>query len=186
MKGPLAKEAGIAYLEEGTYTFTLRNGATFTIYASPYSAAFGDWAFGYSATQDRFNDPKAQNPVPDQIDILMTHGPPKNIMDLCPSGFVGCDKIFAALKRTKPLMHCFGHIHEGAGAQVLTWSDHGEISGMKEVTYVSEEQQRWGVKDMTSMRRGTKTMMVNAAIQGDEGQFCNPPWLVHLPLRNDR
>ena len=37
MKGQLSREAGITYLEEGTYTFTLGNGAKFTVYASPYT-----------------------------------------------------------------------------------------------------------------------------------------------------
>lgn len=32
----LAKEAGVTYLEEGTHSFQLKNGATFKIYASPY------------------------------------------------------------------------------------------------------------------------------------------------------
>src|SRR5271168_671757 len=31
MTGPLAKEAGVTYVQEGTYTFTLRNGATFRV-----------------------------------------------------------------------------------------------------------------------------------------------------------
>ena len=38
MTGVSAKEAGITYLQEGTYTFTLDNGATFRVYASPYTA----------------------------------------------------------------------------------------------------------------------------------------------------
>lgn len=45
MTGSLAKEAGVTYLEEGTGTFTLDNGAKFTVYASPYTSGSGGWAF---------------------------------------------------------------------------------------------------------------------------------------------
>lgn len=107
MKGPLAKQAGVTHLEEGTHTFTLRNGTSFTLYVSPYSPAFGDWAFAAAPSEDRFAS------LQDHVDILMTHGPPKNILDSCPQGNVGCDHTLNALRRTKPMLHCFGHIHEG-------------------------------------------------------------------------
>lgn len=83
MTGPSAKEAGITYLQEGTHTFTLRNGATFKIYASPYTAGSGGWAFPHKPLEDRFNDAAqsnrtsiATNPILSGVDIVMTHGPP--------------------------------------------------------------------------------------------------------------
>lgn len=85
MTGTLAKEAGITSLEEGTYTFTLTNGAKFTVYASPYTSGSGGWAFPYQSFEDRFNDPNqtatnrtsiATNPIRLGVDIVMTHGPP--------------------------------------------------------------------------------------------------------------
>jgi predicted phosphohydrolase len=88
MTGPSAKEAGITYLQEGTYTFTLSNGATFRVYASPYTAGSGGWAFPYESLEDRFNDAKqtnrtsiATNPILSGVDIVMTHGPPHSILD---------------------------------------------------------------------------------------------------------
>lgn len=36
MTGPLAKKAGVTYLNEGLHQFTLRNGTTFSIFVSPY------------------------------------------------------------------------------------------------------------------------------------------------------
>ena len=50
MTGPSAEEAGITYLQEGTSTFTLSNGAAFRVYASPYTAGSGGWAFPYERT----------------------------------------------------------------------------------------------------------------------------------------
>src|SRR5688572_939122 len=44
----IIKEAevdGVRYLTEGTYTFDLTNGARLTVYASPYTPAYGIWAF---------------------------------------------------------------------------------------------------------------------------------------------
>ena len=128
MTGPLAAEAGVTFLTEGTRSFTLKIGAKFSIYVSPYTPAFSDWAFAYSPHQDRFNSPQqtangvtsiTTNPIPNDIDIVMTHGPPRGILDWCPQGNVGCPNLFHALRRVKPLMHCFGHIHEGNGIEVI-------------------------------------------------------------------
>lgn len=43
-----AKARGIHYLEEGTDTFTLKSGAHFTVYASPYTPEFNGYAFAYA------------------------------------------------------------------------------------------------------------------------------------------
>lgn len=61
MMGPEAKAAGVTYLSEGTHSFTLKNGAEFTVYSSPYQPAFGDWAFGYKHDEDRFNSPETMS-----------------------------------------------------------------------------------------------------------------------------
>jgi hypothetical protein len=55
MTGPAAVKAGVTCLAEGSHTFTLSNGSTFSIYASPYTPAFSDFAFMYNAHEDRFN-----------------------------------------------------------------------------------------------------------------------------------
>lgn len=50
---------------------------------------------------------------------MMTHGPPKGILDECPRGSVGCKSLRQALGRARLRMHCFGHIHESSGAEVM-------------------------------------------------------------------
>jgi hypothetical protein len=67
MTGLSAKETGITYLQEGTYSFTLSNGATFRVYASPYTVESGGWAFSYKPLEDRFNDAKQTEPRLRQI-----------------------------------------------------------------------------------------------------------------------
>lgn len=177
MKGPLAKQAGVTYLEEGTHTFTLSNGATFSIFISPYSPAFGDWGFGAAASEDRFGS------LLDHVGILMTHGPPKNILDLCPQGNVGCEHTLNALRRTRPMLHCFGHIHEGYGAQTIIWDDKDTNTDTVNLKPANiEKTDRWNT--VYKSEDIGETLAVNASIQGENGAFCNAPWLVNLPLCN--
>lgn len=132
MKGPLVAEVGVTYLEEGVHSFTLKTGARFSVYASPYTPESGDWAFPYKHNEDRFSSPDqvakgcistAENPIPSfpDIDIIMTHGPPKDIMDDCAQGHQGCENLLRAVRRAKPRLHCFGHIHEGYGVEIVAW-----------------------------------------------------------------
>ncbi|KAG9741506.1 Metallo-dependent phosphatase, partial [Aureobasidium melanogenum] len=177
MQGLLTKEAGVTYLEEGTHTFTLKNGASFSIFVSPYSPAFGDWAFGADPSTDRFAN------LRDHVDILMTHGPPKNILDSCPQGNVGCEHTLNALRRTKPMLHCFGHIHEGYGAQTVTWNDKTTNTDIITVKPANvEKMDRWNI--MNKSKDSDETLAINASIQGENGAFCNAPWVVSLPLSN--
>lgn len=83
------------------------------IYGSPWQPAFMDWAFNLprgaplKARWDR---------IPDGLDILITHGPPRGHGDLLRIGeAVGCDDLLAAIRRAQPRFHVFGHIHEGHG-----------------------------------------------------------------------
>ncbi|EEP81707.1 predicted protein [Uncinocarpus reesii 1704] len=88
--GEEARRHGIVYMDEGLRTFKLKNGAQFTVYASPYQPAFCNWAFGYEHHVDRFNTSaadapfQAPNPVPSfpNVHIMLTHGPPEGILDL--------------------------------------------------------------------------------------------------------
>ena len=50
-------------------------------------------------------------------DIVVTHGPVRNIGDFIPSTreCVGCEDLLARLEIVKPKVCIFGHIHEGYG-----------------------------------------------------------------------
>ena len=87
-----ASNNGIMYLREGTHIFTLSSGAAFTIYASLYTPAYGTSAFQYPSREDRFNTAEITTPwgtntstdaswIPDSVDIVMTHGPAKHVLD---------------------------------------------------------------------------------------------------------
>ena len=114
-----AKEAGIIFLDEGTHHFALENGALLTVYASPYTPALGAWGFQYHPEGGH------NFAIEKDVDVVVTHGPPKGIMDYTHGRErAGCSKLFAAVAQARPKVHCFGHIHEGWGAKMVAWRDH--------------------------------------------------------------
>ncbi len=84
-------------------------------YGSPHQPWFFDWAF---------NEPRGGhalahywNLIPDDTDVLITHGPPLGILD-SPFGkdeHVGCELLLNRVKAVRPRVHCFGHIHGSYG-----------------------------------------------------------------------
>ena len=55
--------------------------------------------------------------IPAETDVLLTHGPPLGHGDLTSTRKrAGCgDLLEEVTQRVRPLVHCFGHIHEGYG-----------------------------------------------------------------------
>ncbi|KAK6441256.1 hypothetical protein LTR95_002521 [Oleoguttula sp. CCFEE 5521] len=178
MTGKLAKEAGVTYLTEGTHQFTLSNGATFSLFASPYQPECGEWAFGYPRNVDHFASKISEN-----IDIMMTHGPPTGILDLIPTKneHVGCDSLLKAVELARPKLHCFGHIHEGYGYEVKTWGGQAEEGGEADMCVSKAGVQLTGKEQMVLALKG-ETLMVNAAIMDDSNRAVNAPWVVEMGL----
>ena len=122
------KSADIMFLEEGTHSFVLKNGARLTVYASPWTPSSATvmsehrWGFQYVSWEGErmFENGKIGN----EVDLVMTHGPPMGIMDYTDARRrAGCPSLFAAVARARPRLHCFGHIHEGWGAKLVSWKD---------------------------------------------------------------
>lgn len=66
--------------------------------------------------------------------MLITHGPPYKRLDLTSSGtFAGCPHLLRALMRARPMVHCFGHIHEGWGAEIVHWGDEAKDVATKKM-----------------------------------------------------
>lgn len=195
MTGPLAKEARVTYLEEGTHRFTLNNGAMFTVYASPYTSGSGGWAFSYKALEDRFNDACqvapdrisiAENPIPSGVDIVITHGPPYSILDPSDGDNLGCPNLLRAVSRARPLLHCFGHIHEGYGANIVTWNPDGSVRNPSSATPLETEQTNdYPYTNVWPVTPGKQTLMVNAAVMMNTAKGMRPihkPFIVALDL----
>jgi len=75
---------------------------------------FCDWAFNL----DRGPNIKEKwDLIPTSgIDILLTHGPPQLHGGVTFKGEdTGCEDLLNAIKRAQPLVHVFGHVHEGYG-----------------------------------------------------------------------
>ncbi|GAM38162.1 40S ribosomal protein [Talaromyces pinophilus] len=190
-----AKDAGIVYMEEEVRTFTLKNGAKFTVYASPYTPEFCGWAFAYDRDEDRFNPhdgPIASSVnqwVPDfpGVDIMVTHGPPAGVLDKIYWGKnVGCDNLLQACRRAKPRLHVFGHIHEAYGAVRRDWSSDNNTEVEEEDLEIVMKNRRRYI-DLSSgaeepLRYGEETLFVNASIVTVGYTTDNAPWVVDLDL----
>lgn len=83
------------------------------IWGSPITPWFFDWAFNRQRGAD-IRRYWAQ--IPDQIDVLLTHGPPYGIRDLNWQGtLTGCEDLNQRVWEVAPKLHVFGHIHEAYG-----------------------------------------------------------------------
>jgi Icc-related predicted phosphoesterase len=101
---------GIQYLQDHV---TVIDGVVF--YGAPWSVYYNDWAFGLHPGREAKS---RWDRIPDGIDVLVTHGPPKGIMDEAPNGYsLGCEELLQAVRRIKPRLHVFGHIHHSHGVQ---------------------------------------------------------------------
>ena len=87
------------------------------IYGSPWQPRFFDWAFNLDRGEPLR---KVWAQIPSGVDIVLTHGPPHGVLDTTVRGLrVGCEELTLAMRRVRPKLHVFGHIHESYGQQVL-------------------------------------------------------------------
>ena len=119
------EKAGIIYLENDGIEIE-----GWKIWGSPYTPMFCDWSF--MRARDKIN--RIWEHIPDDVNILITHGPPKGIRDLSidRSGKLENCGDSALRKRVEKLknlhLHCFGHIHDvdyipNAGISINRGSD---------------------------------------------------------------
>ena len=82
------------------------------LWGSPWTPPFGDWHF--MADEDRLES--LYDPVPADLDVLVTHGPPLGVLDRNHQGHpCGSRALLEAVAAKPPRVHVFGHIHEGGG-----------------------------------------------------------------------
>jgi Icc-related predicted phosphoesterase len=95
------------YLENEAVTI---DGVTF--WGSPVTQPFNEWAFNWNSEKRQ----ALYDSIPDEIDVLITHGPPFSILDKDDGGYTfGCTHLREAVLRIKPQIHCFGHLHPSYG-----------------------------------------------------------------------
>jgi predicted phosphodiesterase len=85
------------------------------IYGSPWTPVFNDWAFNLERGQPL---KEVWKKMPYDLDVLITHGPPYEILDRPDDGIpVGDVDLLEAVIEKKPKYHIFGHIHESYGSR---------------------------------------------------------------------
>jgi len=83
-------------------------------YGSPWTKVFYNWSW---MKNDEEMKGVADN-ISDDVDILITHGPPYGILDKTSPYSIrncGCPHLLNKVKKIKPMYHIFGHIHGGYG-----------------------------------------------------------------------
>lgn len=98
------KDKGVHYLFDSSVEI---NGIKF--WGSPWQPEFYDWAFNLPRGEKLA---EKWNLIPNDTDILITHGPAFGILDWSPSGQrVGCEDLFNKIMEIRPKIHVCGHIH---------------------------------------------------------------------------
>lgn len=107
---------GVHYLMDSG---TVIDGVKF--WGSPWTKKFNEWAF-----MKEDNDPKLgriYDQIPADTDVLITHGPPLYIRDKGlhdykgDGGHCGLSPLRDAVRRIRPQLHVFGHVHEAYGQE---------------------------------------------------------------------
>ena len=82
------------------------------IAGTPHQPVYGGWAFTLARGQECLDK---WNLIPEDVDVLVTHGPPLGFGDLTCTGVrAGCVELLHSVqRRIRPKYHVYGHIHEG-------------------------------------------------------------------------
>jgi predicted phosphodiesterase len=100
--------SGVTYLRDSGVTI---QGVKF--WGSPWQPRFYDWAFNLLRGAEIAAKWAL---IPDDINVLITHGPPHGILDqvvMPPEKHRGCEELRERLRSLSALrLHAFGHIHE--------------------------------------------------------------------------
>lgn len=107
----------------------------FKVFGSPFTPKKGNWAFQY----EREEAPRLWDAIPSDADIVITHTPPKGHCDgATKDDRSGCEVLYQALHRVRPLLSVFGHIHEARGVEIVRWNIDSPERGSSE-----EEVEVW-------------------------------------------
>src|ERR1700753_3536338 len=92
---------------------------------------------------------------------------------------VGRKNLWRAVRRCRPRVHAFGHVHAGYGAEKVRWKEEGEVlprdddvdDGIEEVRRVDGKLGDETMRFMEVERGGERgeTLFINAALIGAEG-----------------
>jgi Icc-related predicted phosphoesterase len=113
------------------------------IYGSPWQPEFYNWAF--NLPKNGFGLAGKWEAIPDNTDILITHGPAFGTLDTVVGrrhDHLGCELLAERIEVVKPKIHICGHIHSGYG---YYWNGHTHFFNAS----VLDEQYEYTQKPMT-------------------------------------
>jgi len=130
--------APMIYLRDSSVTI---DGVKF--YGSPWQPWFYDWAFNLQ----RGNEIKKKwDLIPENTDVLITHGPPKHVLDWVGKDAVGCEELAVTVNRIAPRIHVFGHIHCAYGHREYGKTKYYNASVVNEMYQLDSKHQPWEVE----------------------------------------
>lgn len=114
----LADYPDLIYLQDSGAELTLHD-RTVTLYGTPRTPRTAQNRDTLTSFRTSSDIKQWMEAIPENTDILITHGPPLGHRDVAG---VGCRHLLARLWHVRPLLHVFGHIHAGHGVTRATWS----------------------------------------------------------------
>lgn len=127
---PLVKQEcasrGVIYLNDSGITID-----GFKFWGSAITPRFHDWAWNRDSDDCGTSKPPGHpiykpiklhwDMIPDDTDVLITHGPPKGFLDksIYSGEHCGCPYLVKRVAEIKPKYHIFGHIHNWHGTYDL-------------------------------------------------------------------
>jgi len=105
----------INYLQDNFLGYGVDTENYVKIYGSPWQPEFNGWAF--NLPKYGWELEQAWEEIPDDTDILVTHGPAFGYLDTIMGQYdnLGCELLTKRIKTIKPKIHVCGHIHSGYG-----------------------------------------------------------------------
>jgi Icc-related predicted phosphoesterase len=115
-------QSNVTYLRDDSITIDFPEfSRPIKIYGSPWQPEFYNWAFNLPRDGEELK--KKWEQIPNDTDILITHGPAFGMLDYVMDKYgqrnVGCELLKERIDVLKPLMHVFGHIHYSYGTEKI-------------------------------------------------------------------
>lgn len=107
-------QSDCVYLEDSEYIIEYPEfSKPIKVYGTPWQPEFMNWAFNLPRKGKELKE--KWDMIPNDVDILITHGPPYGINDKIEGrdDSLGCEILYDRVMMVKPKIHIFGHIHSG-------------------------------------------------------------------------
>lgn len=144
------------------------------IWGSPYSPKFGDWAF---MREDR-DLVEIWDEIPEDVNILMVHGPMQGILDYVPSytykRVLGTGIGSGPESRDRYVPVPDDGEGRSVGSSTLRWKlEYGKFSNLK-IFVCGHIHEGYGTKEMEGLGDG-KLLVINASLRDGAYEPVNPP-----------